>query len=811
MYAEIIIPLALPLNYTWAIPPALQDKVQPGIRVEVMLGKSKKYAGIIKRLHHNKPEAFDPRDIINILDHEPIIYPEQLRFWEWMANYYMCSEGEIMQAAIPANLKLSSESILVWNEERSIDFSDLSDSEYIIAEALELKKELQLNEVQELLDVTNVYPIIKKLIDKEVCYVWEELKEKYKEKKQTYITLHPTYKNEEKLAALLNGWTKAPKQMELLLAFLHLQRTEGEVLQQELLKKSTATAAQLKGLIDKGVLLSEKRSSDRIYYGTPEVNIQFTLSPAQEKALSEIHSQFLEKSVCLLHGVTASGKTQIYTKLIEEQIKEGKQVLYMLPEIALTAQIIRRLREYFGGYIAIYHSKFNANERVEIWNKVKNGEIKIVLGARSSLFLPFKNLSLIIADEEHDGSYKQQDPAPRYHARDAAIYYAHLFQAKVLLGSATPSVESYFNCQQNKYGLVQLTERYGDAQLPDITLIDVKKFQQKAKVAFTEPLLEAIRQSLDQQKQVILFQNRRGYAPYQICNTCGWIPQCKNCDVTLTYHKFQNKLTCHYCGTHYPVIQTCAACGSHDFTQKNFGTEQIEELLNEFFPDARIARMDYDSVRGKHDHDALIKLFEQQRLDILVGTQMVVKGLDFDHVNLVGIIDADGILGFTDFRVNEKAYQLMEQVSGRAGRKDQLGKVLIQVSNTRHPVLSFVQQHRYEALYQYEIENRKQFGYPPFSRLIQLTFKHKEKHVAEEAAHILMQGMAGNFLKEMSGPAQPVVDRIRNQYLWEVLIKLPKDVQKIQQCKREIMQQIVIIQSNKRYKAVRVVLNVDPL
>lgn len=810
VYAEIIIPLALPLNYTWAIPKAFQEKVQPGIRVEVMLGKSKKYAGIIKKIHHNKPEAFEPRDIINILDHEPIIHQEQLAFWEWMANYYMCTEGEIMQAAIPANLKLSSESILVWNEERNLNFSDLTDNEYIVAEALELKKELRLSEVQELLDVTHVYPIIKKLIEKEVCYVWEELKEKYKEKKQTYIYLHPHYKDEEKLAELLNSWTKAPKQMELLLAFLHLQRTEGEVIQNELLKKSNATAAQLKGLVDKGILLSEKRSTDRINYGDRSVVINFTLSAAQQKALSEIRSAFVEKSVCLLHGVTASGKTQIYTKLIEEQIKEDKQVLYMLPEIALTAQIIRRLQEYFGGHIAIYHSKFNANERVEIWNKVKSGEIKVILGARSSLFLPFKNLSLIIADEEHDGSYKQQDPAPRYHARDAAVYYANLFRAKVLLGSATPSVESYSNCEQDKYGLVQLTERFGDAQLPAIELIDVKKFQQKGKIAFTEPMLEAIQQSLQQKKQVILFQNRRGYAPYLICNTCGWIPQCKNCDVTLTYHKFKNKLTCHYCGTHYPVIHTCAACGSHDFTQKNFGTEQIEELLNEYFPEARIARMDYDSVKGKHDHDSLIKQFEQQKLDILVGTQMVVKGLDFDHVNLVGIIDADGILGFTDFRVNEKAYQLMEQVSGRAGRKDELGKVLIQVSNTRHPVLSFVQQHQYEALYKYEIDNRKQFGYPPFTRLIQLTFKHKEKHIAEEAAHVLMKGMSANFLKEMAGPAQPVVDRIRNQYLWEVLMKLPKDVQRIQQCKREILQQIVIIQSNKRYKAVRIIINVDP-
>ncbi|MFW2477127.1 MAG: replication restart helicase PriA, partial [Sediminibacterium sp.] len=489
----------------------------------------------------------------------------------------------------------------------------------------------------------------------------------------------------------------------------------------------------------------------------------------------------------------------------------GRQVLYMLPEIALTAQIIRRLQEYFGSNIAIYHSKFNANERVEIWNKVKKGEIKIILGARSALFLPFKDLSLIIADEEHDNSYKQQDPAPRYHARDAAIYYASQFKAKVLLGSATPSVESYFNCEQGKYGLVHLAERYGEARIPSIELVDIKKFQQKGKIAFTPPLLEAIDQSLKQQKQVILFQNRRGYAPYQICNTCGWIPQCEYCDVTLTYHKFKNKLTCHYCGTQYPVIHTCAACGSHDFTQKNFGTEQIEELLNEQFPDARVARMDHDSVRGKNEHDALIKLFEQKRLDILVGTQMVVKGLDFEHVNLVGIIDADGILGFTDFRVNEKAFQLMEQVSGRAGRKDDQGKVLIQVSNTRHPVLGFVQNHDYGALYQYEMSNRKEFHYPPFTRIIQLVFKHKEKHIAEEAANIMMSALSTHFPKEISGPAQPVVDRIRNQYLWELLIKLPKDMLRIGQCKQMILQQTAILHSNKRYSSVRIIVNVDPL
>ncbi|MDE3235244.1 MAG: primosomal protein N' [Bacteroidota bacterium] len=812
LYAEVIIPLALPTNYTWAIPEHLKEAVQPGIRVEVQL-RNKKYAGIIKTLHQQKPEAFAPKDLLNVLDEEPLVYPTQLQFWQWIAQYYLCSEGEVMQAAVPSNLKLSSESILIWNEEYGIDFSDLNDEEYLVAEALEVKKELRLSEVQQLLDASHVYPVIKKLIDKQVCFIWEELKEKYKPKTETFIVLHPDYHNEEKLEKLLNEWSRAPKQMELLLAYLHLIKTSGEVTQSELLKKANASNAQLKGLIEKEILKAEKRSTDRIKSLPKNLVIDFELSEAQQKAYDNIQTIFNTKQVCLLHGVTASGKTQLYIKLIEQSIKQGKQVLYLLPEIALTAQIIRRLQKHFGGYIAIYHSKFNPNERVEIWNKIKSGETKVVLGARSSLLLPFKELGLVIADEEHDASYKQQDPAPRYHARDAAVYYASLFNAKVLLGSATPSIESYYNCLQQKYGLVTLTERFGNVELPSIELVDVKKLmpKDKSKVAFTPALTEAIQTSLQQHKQVILFQNRRGYSPYQICNTCGWIPHCKNCDVTLTYHKAKHTLSCHYCGTAYPVINTCAACGSHNFTQKNFGTEKIEELLSEQFPEAHIARMDYDTVKGKNDHDNLIKLFEQQRIDVLVGTQMVVKGLDFEHVNLVGIIDADGILNFTDFRVNERAFQLMEQVSGRAGRKDGKGKVLIQVSNTHHPVLQFVKEHDYQQLFNYEIQSRQLYQYPPFFRLIVLTFKHKEKHIAEEAANLMMHGLKTNFANYLNGPAQPVVDRVRNQYLWEIMIKLPKDAALIQQCKREILQQTAIIQSNKNYRSVSIVPDVDPI
>ena len=816
LYAAVIIPLWLPVTYTWAIPTHLREAAKIGIRVEVEL-RNKKYAGIIKNITTQKPPAFEPKELLNILDDEPILYNNQLKLWNWISNYYMCCEGEVMQAAIPANLKLSSESILIWNEENVFDLNDgshFTDNEYIVAQALEVKKELRLSEVHQLLDTHNVYPVIKKLIDKQICFVWEELKEKFKSKTETYVVLNPVYRDEEKLAQLFNEpKNAAPKQMELLLSYLHLLKTEEEVTQPNLLKKANASAAQLKGLITKGILGIEKRNADRIKLLAPDININFTLSDAQQIAFNEINNSFIHKPVCLLHGVTASGKTQVYMKLIEQFMQQDKQVLYMLPEIALTAQMIRRLQLHFGGNIAIYHSKFNPNERVEIWNKVKSGQIKVVLGARSSLFLPFKDLGLIVVDEEHDASFKQQDPAPRYHARDAAIYYAALFNAKVLLGSATPSIESYFNCLQDKYGLVSLSERYGKVDLPTIELIDLKKIatKDKSKIALSPQMIAAIETSLAQKKQVILFQNRRGYSPYMICQNCGWIPQCQHCNVSLTYHKSKNKLSCHYCGTTYPVLNTCAACGSHNFMQKNFGTEKLEEMVAEIFTNARVARMDYDTVKGKNDHDNLIKLFEQQRIDILVGTQMVVKGLDFEHVNLVGIIDGDGILNFADFRVNERAFQLMEQVSGRAGRKDGKGTVLIQVSNVQHPVLAFVQQHHYLNLFNYEKEGRNAYQYPPFYRLIKITFKQKDSYVAEEAATILLNGLQVNFKPYLNGPSQPPVDRVRNQYLWDVLIKLPKDTATINQCKREIQQQIAIIQSDKRYKTVSIVIDVDPM
>ncbi|HYF31023.1 MAG TPA: primosomal protein N' [Chitinophagaceae bacterium] len=813
MYADIIIPLALPKTYTWSIPAHLQESVQPGCRVEVELGKNKRYAGIVKKLHHQKPPELEAKDILNVLDTTPVVHELQLKLWEWVAQYYMCSEGEVMAAALPAHFKLSSETIIVYNDEYGDDFSALDHDEYLVAEALLIKKELKVPEVQQILDSSNVYPIIKKLIEKKVCFVWESLKETYKPKKETFVLLDPKYNDEAQLEELVNNWARAPKQLELLLSYIHLSKAEGEVTKSELLKKSGASDAQLKGLTEKGVLLLQNRRVDRMSYAPRNVNIGFTLTDAQREALDQVQASFNTHAVCLLHGVTSSGKTLLYIKIIEQYIQQRKQVLYLLPEIALTSQIIRRLQQHFGGYIGIYHSKFNQNERVEIWNKIRTGELAIILGARSSLFLPFHNLGLVIVDEEHDASYKQQDPAPRYHARDAAVYYASLCNAKVLLGSATPSVETYHNAITGKYGLVELTERYAGLEMPAIEIIDTKKIisKERTKVIVTPQLQESINQTIQQQKQVILFQNRRGYSPYQVCETCGWIPKCKYCDVSLNFHKITNKLHCHYCGTTYPPVQTCAQCHNYKFIQRNFGTERIEEELEETFPGARIARMDVDSLRGKHAHDQLIQLFEQNRVDMLVGTQMVVKGLDFENVELVGILDADSLLNFPDFRVYERAFQLMEQVSGRAGRKDKQGRVMIQAANTTHPVLQFVQQHNYKLFFEFEIEYRQQYGYPPYARLILVSFRHKMKDIVQDAAVTFAGLLEKDFGNYIVGPARPAVGRVRNQYLMDLLLKLPKDTGLITRAKQAIRQGAIALYNNKRFKSVVVIPDVDPV
>ncbi|WP_227990765.1 replication restart helicase PriA [Flavisolibacter ginsenosidimutans] len=811
MFAEVIIPLALPKNYTWHIPDEMLDSISIGCRVEVNLGKSKKYAGIVKNIHNQEPLSFEAKDILNVLDPEPVIHRYQLQLWEWMAAYYMCTEGEVMAAALPSHFKLSSETILIYNEEFDDDFSALDNDEFMIAEALQMKHELRLTEVQQILDATHVYPVVNRLIGKKLCFVWESLKQTFNAKKESFVLLSNEYHDEDKLSALLNNWGRAPKQMELLLSYLHLMKTQGEVTKADLLKKASASDAQLKGLVEKDILRIEKRSVERIRYAPKDVTIDFALTPSQAEALGQIQECFATKQVCLLHGITSSGKTHVYIKLIENFIRHGQQVLYMLPEIALTSQIIRRLQKHFGGYIGIYHSKFSQNERVEIWNKVKSGEMKIVLGARSSLFLPYQDLGLIICDEEHDSSYKQQDPAPRYHGRDAAIYMASLTGSKVLLGSATPCLETYYNAKTEKYGLAQLNERFGEVKMPAIEFVDNRTIAHKPgeKVMLSPQLLDEIKASVAKGKQVILFQNRRGYSPYQLCTVCGWIAECRNCDVSLTYHKQSNKLKCHYCGNVYPPVTTCAACGSNKLVQRSFGTEKIEEVLEGELQGLKVSRMDFDSVKNKNAHDVLIQQFEQKKIDVLVGTQMVVKGLDFDNVDLVGILDADGLLHFADFRVNERAFQLMEQVSGRAGRREGQGKVLIQTMNPTHPVLLHVSRHDYTGMYNEEIEKRKQFFYPPYSRVINVHFKHKEREICFQAAHQFAKGMDFLYRKYIVGPAEPVINRVRGMFLMEMLLKLPRDAQMIAKCKEDIQKECANLHNIKQFKKVIVLPDVD--
>jgi len=812
LLAEVIIPVALPQNYTWSVPASMRDQVQIGIRVEVNLGARRRYAGIIKRLHTDKPD-FKPKPIIQVLDDHPIVTETQLIFWTWIAQYYLCTEGEVMSAALPTNFKLSSETWLRLLPTYGEDFTALEDAEYLLAEALSIKKQLRISEAQLILQNKQVYSIIHRLVELGIAELVESLQEKYASRLDTFISLHPTYQDETTLADLLNGGLRAPKQLELLLAYLDLKRDNDSITRTTLLKRASSTAAPLQALIEKEILIAEKRSVGRITRPEAFVKLDFTLSSYQETALQSIRSQWNQQDVCLIRGVTGSGKTHLYIQLIADAIQQGRQVLYLLPEIALTSQIIRRLQQHFGGGVGVYHSRFSGNERVEIWNEVRSGKIRVMLGARSALFLPFTDLGLIICDEEHDASYKQQDPAPRYHARDAAIYLAARYQAKVLLGSATPSLESFYHAQQGKYGYVELTQRFGAGELPSLQVIDTRAIlkEDRTRVSMTPPLMKRMEEVLAQKRQIILFQNRRGYSPYQLCILCGWIPQCEHCDVSLTYHKKSNQLRCHYCGSSYPLVQRCHACGHDQFGQRSFGTERIEEQLQLHFPKARIARMDVDTVKGKQAHDQLIQQFETGEVDILVGTQMVVKGLDFDRVDLVGILDADGLMHFADFRASERAFQLMEQVSGRAGRKQANGQVLVQTSDPEHPILKWVAAHDYIGFYEAELKKRQAFGYPPFSRMIRVLFRYKKQSVVEQAAQAWAKAMGTTWQARMIGPAEPMIARIRDQYRMEVWLKLPRSAKSIAEAKGKIISSIYQFRKEKSLARVDVVIDVDPV
>ncbi|MGV3508734.1 MAG: replication restart helicase PriA, partial [Sphingobacteriaceae bacterium] len=638
-FVEVILPLSISKTYTYRVPHALNDNLQIGKRVIVQFGKSRIYTAIVFKITEEPPLLYEAKYIIEVLDDEPIVNQNQLQLWQWMSDYYMCYIGEVMQAALPAALKLASETKIILLKDSGYDKALLSDKEYLIVDALEIQPELKVSDIANLLGQKTVFPLLKSLFDKGVIHISEEISERYKPRRKAYIYLNPIYNEAESRRALFQVLERAPKQIDILLTYLKLSKHEPKVLKSQILEESGIGSSVLKSLLDKEIFIQEDKVVSRLRAEELDVTDNFSLSESQQKAIENIEQQFSAKDVVLLHGITSSGKTQVYIRLIEEVLAKGKQVLYLLPEIALTAQMIERLRRSFGNKIGIYHSRFSDNERAEVWKKVLKNEYDIVLGARSSVFLPFADLGLIIVDEEHEASYKQFDPAPRYHARDTAIYLAHVHQAKVLLGSATPSLESYYNVETDKYGLVELKERFGTAQLPQIEVVSITEETNKKTIQanFTSVLINEITVALQNKEQVILFQNRRGYTPILLCRTCGYLPKCINCDVSLTYHKSTGKLHCHYCGYKQETIARCPACGSTHIEQKGFGTERIEEDLQIILPEARIARMDLDTTRSKNSFQKLIGDFEDGKIDILVGTQMVAKGLDFGNVTVIGI------------------------------------------------------------------------------------------------------------------------------------------------------------------------------
>ena len=812
-FIDVIIPVPLQKLFTYSITASEADFLKVGMRVAVPFGKSKIYTGIVYNIHSNGPTAYEAKDIQQILDDTPIVNEIQLQLWQWIASYYMCTLGDVMRAALPSAFILESETVIAKNTIKTIDESILKDDEFLVYEALHHQSNLKIHDISNILDKKNVLSVIKRLIEKEVITVEEEVYEKYKPKLVRYVKLHTNFSSENGIQNLLDELSRAPKQREVVMTLFSISaKTKKPVKVSDLSNESGASPSIIKSLIDKGVLEEYHIQMDRIQYSGEETEASKRLNDYQKTALNEIKESFEKHHVTLLHGVTSSGKTEVYVKLIEDVIKEGKQVLYLLPEIALTTQLVTRLQNYFGEQVAVFHSKYSTHERVEVWNNVlyNSAKAKIVLGARSSIFLPFNNLGLIIIDEEHEQSFKQFDPAPRYHARDTAIVLAHMHHAKTLLGSATPSLESYFNAQQNKYGFVEITKRYNDVLMPDIELVDIKDKLKKKRMKghFSDRLIEEMTDTLKAGHQIILYQNRRGFSPIVECKTCGHSPQCPNCDVSLTYHQYRNQLRCHYCGYNSAMIQDCMACGSQNIDSKGFGTEQIEEEVKLLFPEHKVARMDLDTTRGKYGYEKIITALEQQEIDILVGTQMLTKGLDFRHVKLVGIMNADNMLNFPDFRAHERSFQLMLQVSGRAGRTEERGKVLIQTYNPHHNILQQVSTNNYSDMFKEQMNDRHNFKYPPVYKQIKITLKHKDYNRVEMASIWYAKSLRQIFQDHVLGPESPPIARIRNQFHKNILVKIPKQ-QSLAKTKEAIIKINNSFLSIKDFRSVKVILNVD--
>lgn len=811
-YAEVVLPLAVPKLYTYLLPLELAAHAAPGIRAVVQFGARRFYTAIIWRIHSQEPETYRPKIIEALLDEHPIIDENQMKLWEWIAGYYLCTLGDVMNAALPAGMKLESETIVMLHPHFNHSYENLDDDGYLVAEALTVQHQLKVKEVQDLLGKKTVYPLLRQLIDLKVVVLEESIREGYKPKTEQVVKLSEDYNGQSARHALFEELNRAPKQLDILMNYFHMASLGKRLTKAELLEATGRNYTAFSRMVERGIFVLEEETVSRIQTAEESGSGMPELSAVQQEAMDSIRQQWEQKDVVLLHGVTSSGKTEIYIRLMQEALDAGKQVLYLLPEIALTAQMVQRLQRVFGKETGIYHSRFSAMERVEIWQHVQAGRFRVLIGARSALFLPFRNLGLVIVDEEHDRSYKQFDPAPRYNARDSAILMASIYGAKVLMGSATPSIESYYNARKGKYGMVELMQRYGGVQMPELRLVDVAKSARVADSAthLSETLVGAIKDALDQREQVILFRNRRGYASMLVCGTCGHTPECKNCDISLTYHRYVNQLRCHYCGYHIPTVVECPACGAHNMRVMGFGTEKIEDELKLLFEHAKVGRLDLDAAKGKHGHAQIISDFEQGRLDILVGTQMVTKGLDFERVGLVGILSADQLMHFPEFRAHERAFQLMVQVSGRSGRKHKQGKVLIQARNLTHPILHMVLQNDYVRFYEEEIAQRRKFSYPPIVRLVQLHLRHKDSDRVLQAARQVHELLQRHLGKRVYDPVVPSPARLRGLFLADILIKLERKGTTLHLVRDLIRQAETLLAQDSKLKSVQIFADADP-
>jgi len=820
-FTDVILPVPIPRMFTYRVPLELNEEIEIGSRVIVQFGNRKILTGIVGNIHDKPPEKYEAKYILEILDSAPVMFQQQIDIMQWIADYYMCTIGEVLNVALPSGLKLSSESRIQLHPHFDYYESDItfSESEATVIESLQKNDSLTYSDVSKLLGVKTVYSLLKSLVVKEAIIIFEEVKEKYKPKKEKRIRLKQSLASDQKqLESIFQSISSTAKQEEVLLFYLQRipvynnPKLNDKGIDKSDFKSAGLSTSSLKTLIKNNILEEFEVIISRFGDYESEL-VDVVLSKDQETTKKAILSQFDDKSTVLLHGITGSGKTEIYISLIKDALAGGNQVLYLLPEIALTTQIVVRLRKIFGDKMGVYHSKFSDNERVEVWNGVLSGKYQFVVGVRSAVFLPFDNLGLIVVDEEHESSFKQYDPAPRYHAKDVAQVIAQKQYAKVILGSATPAIETYHLAQTGKFGIVELKARYGEGQLPQFEVADMLRERAKktSRGEFSSTLIEAISKTLENKEQVIIFQNRRGYSPYISCEQCGWIPKCTNCAVSLTYHQYRSEIKCHYCGYKEPMPSSCEACGSTALKTVGFGTEKLEEELSLLFPQAKIQRMDLDTTRRKNSYEHIINDFENQEIDILVGTQMVSKGLDFDKVNLVGIVDLDRMLHFPDFRSYERTFYLSTQVSGRAGRRDKRGKVVIQTKNKEQPILKHIIHNEYEQFFSLEIKERQEHNYPPFTRLIRITIKNKDPKIAEHAALKL-----SNLLKEqlgtsrILGPQEPVISKIRNEFLREIWIKLERKKIAIGKAKERISEVALEVSNYKELKGTKIVFDVDP-